>query len=220
MDDGDLIDRDDQQRFLASADFLSTYGLPALISNMQVAVTEVLKGSSQSVVPTILRLCHRKQLRDHINSTVLHETIMQILDTFMSIRSPHLWADYLMPRDARLHELATASSNNDKVLSDITKFDQLMAETRAVISSAKFVNVAEIALKLVVDTLIKEIGIQCGGDTLATGMPLAKLLARVTHVGPILLKEPSKNQFIQIIRNQQEVEVFFTLIYSNIDLED
>lgn len=205
LDDGDLIDRDDQQRFLASADFLSTYGLPALISNMQVAVTEVLKG---------------KQLRDHINSTVLHETIMQILDTFMSIRSPHLWADYLMPRDARLHELATASSNNDKVLSDITKFDQLMAETRAVISSAKFVNVAEIALKLVVDTLIKEIGIQCGGDTLATGMPLAKLLARVTHVGPILLKEPSKNQFIQIIRNQQEVEVFFTLIYSNIDLED
>lgn len=44
QDDGDLIDRDDQQRFLASADFLSTYGLPALISNMQVAVTEVLKG--------------------------------------------------------------------------------------------------------------------------------------------------------------------------------
>ena len=86
--------------------------------------------------------------------------------------------------------------------------------------SAKFVNVAEIALKLVVDTLIKEIGIQCGGDTLATGMPLAKLLARVTHVGPILLEEPSKNQFIQTIRNQQEIEVFFTLIYSNIDLED
>lgn len=44
QDDGDLIDRDDQQRFLASADFLSTNGLPTLISNMQAAVTEVIKG--------------------------------------------------------------------------------------------------------------------------------------------------------------------------------
>lgn len=39
-----------------------------------------------------------------------------------------------MPEDARLHELATASSSDDKGLSDVTKFDQLMAETRAVIS--------------------------------------------------------------------------------------
>lgn len=52
----------------------------------------------------------------------------------MSLRSPHLWVGYLMPEDARLHELATASSSDDKGLSDVTKFDQLMAETRAVIS--------------------------------------------------------------------------------------
>ncbi|EXB69126.1 Peroxisome biogenesis protein 3-2 [Morus notabilis] len=340
-DDGDLIDRDDQQRFLASADFLSTYALPALISNMQAAVTEVLKG---------------KQLRDFINTTVLHETIIQILNTFMSIRSPHLWVGYLMPEDARLHELATASSSDDKGLSDVTKFDQLMVETRAVISSkpvvyllvyfvskeysnvslsfdflsnpsspsltffllstclslitsvvrleessdlhanplldlvswrpwlyelsrllhiglvmpesrnltsqlqqpqpcnftrsspsrlsclvdacvifsasvvssglringsfAKFVNVAEIALKAVVNTLVKEIGIQCGGDTLANGMPLARLLARVTHVGPILLVEPSKNQFIQTIRNEKEVEMLITLIYTDANVMD
>lgn len=204
-DDGDLIDRDDQQRFLASADFLSTYALPVLISNMQAAVTEVLKG---------------KQLRDFINTTVLHETIIQILNTFMSLRSPHLWVGYLMPEDARLHELATASSSDDKGLSDVTKFDQLMAETRAVISSTKFVNVAEIALKAVVNTLIKEIGIQCGGDTLANGMPLARLLARVTHVGPILLVEPSKNQFIQTIRNEKEVEMLITLIYTDANAMD
>ena len=81
-------------------------------------------------------------------------------------------------------------------------------------------SVAEVALKSVADALIKEIGIQCGGDNLVTGMPLARLLARVTHVGPVLLEEPSKNQFIQTIKNVQEVELFFTLLYSNADLID
>ena len=43
QEDADLIDRDDQQKFLASADFLANYGLPTLLSNMQTAATEVLK---------------------------------------------------------------------------------------------------------------------------------------------------------------------------------
>lgn len=78
-------------------------------------------------------LC-RKQLTDSYNTTVLHETIVQILDTFKGIRSPLRWVDYLMPEDARLHEVATASSTDDAVFSDVTKFDQLMVETRAVLS--------------------------------------------------------------------------------------
>ncbi|KAL5545037.1 hypothetical protein UlMin_008821 [Ulmus minor] len=205
LDDGDLIDNDDQQKFLASADFLSAYGLPTLISDMQTAVTQVLKG---------------KQLRDFFNTTVLRETVMQILETFKSIRSSHLWVNYLMPEDARLHKLATDSSSDDAILSGVTKFDQLMVETRAVLSSAKFVNVAETALAAVVDTLIEEMGAQCGGDNLASGMPLARLLARVAQMGPILLEEPSKNQFIQTIQNVQEVEVLFTLLYSYADLTD
>lgn len=40
----DVVDRDDQQRFLESVDFLSQYGMPALVSDMEVASTEVLKG--------------------------------------------------------------------------------------------------------------------------------------------------------------------------------
>lgn len=40
----DLIDRDDEQKFLASADYLASNGMPSLISNMQSAVKEVLKG--------------------------------------------------------------------------------------------------------------------------------------------------------------------------------
>ncbi|XP_022725616.1 peroxisome biogenesis protein 3-1-like isoform X2 [Durio zibethinus] len=45
LEDADLIHRDDQQNFLASADFLANYGLPKLISNMQTAATEVLKAA-------------------------------------------------------------------------------------------------------------------------------------------------------------------------------
>lgn len=44
QENADTIDRDDEQNFLASADFLSNYGLPALVSDMQAAATEILKG--------------------------------------------------------------------------------------------------------------------------------------------------------------------------------
>lgn len=44
QEDLDIIGRDDQQRFLESADFLHTYGLPALKSNVQAAAKEVLQG--------------------------------------------------------------------------------------------------------------------------------------------------------------------------------
>lgn len=76
----------------------------------------------------------RKQLKDFFNSTVLHETIRHILDRFMSIGSPHHWVSYIMPEDARFDRLATASSSDSKTLSDVTKFDQLMVETGAVLT--------------------------------------------------------------------------------------
>ncbi|KAF3437207.1 hypothetical protein FNV43_RR19960 [Rhamnella rubrinervis] len=198
LEDPDLIDRDSQQKFLESADFLPAYGLPALKSNMQVAAKEVLQ---------------RKQLRDFFKTTDLSETIMQILGTFMSTKGPHNWLDYLMPEDARLQTLATASNNDTTVFSDVTEFDQLMAETRAVLTSAEFGSIAEMALKAVVDAVVKEMEIQSGEGNLGT--PLARLIPRVTKMGPELLEEPSKNQFIQVIRNVPEVELFFTLLYSN-----
>lgn len=40
----DLIGRDDEQKFLSSADYLVTNAMPSLISDMQNAVKEVLKG--------------------------------------------------------------------------------------------------------------------------------------------------------------------------------
>ncbi|XP_021803245.1 peroxisome biogenesis protein 3-2 [Prunus avium] len=195
IEDADLIHRDDQQKFLASSDYLSSNGMPALISNIQAAATEVLNG---------------KQLRDSFNATVLHATIMQILDKFMSTGDPHHWVNYLMPEDARGLELATAFSNDNTLLPDVTKFEQLMVETRAVISSAEFGSVADIALRAVVDTVIEDMGAQPGG------VQLAKVLARVARMGPTILEEPSK--FIQIILNVPEVERFFTLIYSSMQI--
>ena len=72
----------------------------------------------------------------------------------------------------------------------------------------------EKSLKAVVDALVEDMAAQSGGS-LTSGMPLAKLLPRVVQMGPILLNDPSKNRFIQIIQSSPEVELFFTLIYTN-----
>lgn len=79
-----------------------------------------------------LLMC-RKQLKDFFDTGVLHETLMQILEMFMSMGSPHQWVDFLMPADARFYKLAAASCHENPNLPDVTKFDQLMNETRAVL---------------------------------------------------------------------------------------
>ncbi|XP_076948213.1 peroxisome biogenesis protein 3-2-like [Bidens hawaiensis] len=188
-EDGDLIERSDEQQFLASADFLSSQRMPTLISNMQAAATQVLRG---------------KQLRDIFNSSVLDETIMQILNTFMSMGSPYHWVDYLMPED--LKSLQTSTPH-------ITKLDQLMLETRAVLSSSEFGNILEMSLRNVVDGVMEDM--KGNGNLPAGGLPLAKLLPRVAQISPLLLEEPSRNKFTQIIQNIPQVEVFFTLLYTN-----
>jgi len=40
----DVVDREDHKKFLDSVDFLSQHGMPALISDMEAATKEVLKG--------------------------------------------------------------------------------------------------------------------------------------------------------------------------------
>ncbi|KAK3225213.1 hypothetical protein Dsin_005075 [Dipteronia sinensis] len=198
VEDDDPIDSDDEQKFLASVDFLPNYGMQTLVSNILVAATEVLKG---------------KQLRDIFNAAVLQETVTQILEMFMSTGSPHQWVDFLMPGDARLYQLATVSSN-ENILSDVSKFDQLIMETRAVLSSAEYRSVVEISFKAAVDALVDEMGVQSGGS-IVSGIPLAKLVPRIAQIVPCLLDEPSKNRFIQTIRSIPEVELFFTLLYAN-----
>ncbi|KAJ6881804.1 peroxisome biogenesis protein 3-2 isoform X1 [Populus alba x Populus x berolinensis] len=202
LENVDLIDRDDQQKFLAGADFLANNGLLALISNIQAVVTEVIEG---------------KKLIDLFNTTSFHETVMQILDKFMSVGSLHQWIDYLMPEDRGHYKLGTSSSIDDTVLPNSTNFDQLMVEARTVLSSAEFGKIMGISLKVAVDALVEDMEAQCQstGASLTSGMPLAKLLSRVMQIVPSLLREASQNQFIQIIRTVPEVELFFTLLYAN-----
>lgn len=88
-------------------------------------------GLSQFHVTLFYILIFRKQLRDIFNSSVLHDTIMQILNMFMSMGRPHHWVEYLMPEDVRFYKSLESSGSN---VSDITKLDQLMVETRTVLA--------------------------------------------------------------------------------------
>lgn len=200
LEEGTLIDHDDEQKFLSSADFLATHGLPALINTMQAAAVEILKS---------------KQLKDIFNSSILHDTIMQILDTFMSMGKPHHWMGYLMPEDVKVPSLTPSSSSNNLVLCDASKFEQLMSEAQTVLTSDEFTNVVEVSLKSAANALVKDVADQSGVGTAPSGIPLVKLVPRVAQMSQLLLDEPSRNQFFQMIGNIQEVELFFTILYAN-----
>ncbi|KAF9625597.1 hypothetical protein IFM89_024370 [Coptis chinensis] len=196
-----------QQVFLATADYLPKYGMVKLIHNMQMAATEVLKG---------------KQLRDLFNTTLLQETVLQILKTFMNVGDLHHWMTYLLPEDANSYEQSmiaySKSSDDTSVHPGVNKLDQLIGEARAVLLSAEFGNVMEVSLRSVVDALMNDVGLQSGGNP-SSGVPLAKLLPRIAQMGPLLLEDPSNNRFIRIIQSLPEVELFYTLLYANTPLQ-
>ncbi|ESW32499.1 hypothetical protein PHAVU_002G327400 [Phaseolus vulgaris] len=194
----DVVDREDHKKFLDSVDFLSQHGMPALISDMEAATKEVLKG---------------KQLSTFFSSTTLHETFMQILNNFMSMGSPNYWIKYMIPEHVKPY--SSNSSSDDRMLSDVTEYEQLMMEAQAVLSSAEFGSIVEVSLQAVVDKLVELMGVKFSGGSITAGLPLARVLPQVAQMCPLLLEEPSKNQFIQIIKNIQEVELFFTLLYAN-----
>ncbi|XP_022870717.1 peroxisome biogenesis protein 3-2-like, partial [Olea europaea var. sylvestris] len=159
---------------------------------------------------------YRKLLKDFFTATILDETIVQILDTFMSMGSPHHWVGYLMPEDSGVYNLVSQSSSSGySDLPHATKLEQLMGETRAVLLSVEFGNIIEMSLKTLVNELMKDISSQCGESTLLSGMPLAKLLPRIAQIGQQLLKEPYRSRYVQNICSIPEVEQFFTLLYSS-----
>ncbi|KAK4350062.1 hypothetical protein RND71_029375 [Anisodus tanguticus] len=200
LDEADLIDRDDEQQFLASADYLTNVGLPTLISSFETATSEVLKG---------------KQLKDIFNTTVLHDTILLILDTFLSMGSPHQYLGFFMPEHSNLYNSAATSSSGSTEPSPASKFEQLMLEARAVLSSSEFENILDMSLKTAVDVMMEDIRGLCGETNLKLGIPLAKLLPRLAHMSRILLGEPNRDRYIQIVQDMPEVEMFFTLLYAS-----
>ncbi|CAM8919880.1 unnamed protein product [Rhodiola kirilowii] len=197
LDDGSAVESHDQKQFLESVYFLPLSSLRALVTMMEAAVTEIMNG---------------KQLRDHFSPQVLHETILQIIETFMSSGTPHQWIDFLMPSEAGSSELTTFSANN-QIIQDESKFNKLMSETRAVLSSVEFRNILEVSLKTIITSLVEDTNQQL--PQLSSGIPLAKLLPRVALMGPSLLQETSRDRYINIIYKIPDVELFFTLLYAN-----
>ncbi|XP_016474110.1 peroxisome biogenesis protein 3-2-like [Nicotiana tabacum] len=200
LDEADLIDRDDEQQFLASADYLTNVGLPALISSFETAASEVLKG---------------KQLKDFFNTTLLHDTVLRILDTFMSLGSPHHWLGFLMPEHFKLYNSAATFSSGNTEPSPSSKFEQLMLEARTVLSSSEFENILDLSLKTAVDVMMEDVTVLCGETNLKLGIPLAKLLPRLAHMSRILLEESNRNRYIQVVQDMPVVEMFFTLLYAS-----
>lgn len=74
----------------------------------------------------------RKQLKDFFNTTLLHDTVLRILDTFMSLGSPHHWLGFLMPEHFKLYNSAATFSSGNTEPSPSSKFEQLMLEAQAV----------------------------------------------------------------------------------------
>ncbi|CAO2842160.1 unnamed protein product [Amaranthus hypochondriacus] len=201
IEEATFTDQDDEQNFLAKADYLASHGLPALIFNMQAAAAEILKN---------------KQLKDVFDSSILHETVVQILDTFMSSGRPHHWIEYLMAEDVKLPSLTPSMSSNNLILSDGSKFDQLMKEAHSVLSSDEFTHVVDVSLKTVVNAIINDIFVeQSGSGTPSSGIALVKLVPRIAQMSQVLLDEPTTNQFVQTIKSIQDVELFFTILYTN-----
>lgn len=88
--------------------------------------------------------------------------------------------------------------------------------------SPDFKNIVEISLRRVVDSLVEDVYMHFGGgvgSSSSSGVPLAKLLPRVTQLGSPLLEDPGSNKYVHIIRNLPEVELFFALLYSNLPSE-
>lgn len=52
-----------------------------------------------------------------------------------------------------------------------------------------------------------------GGSS--AGIPLAKILPKVVEMGPRMLEEPSQNMFVRAIGTLPQVELFYTLVYTN-----
>ncbi|GAB2231124.1 hypothetical protein Droror1_Dr00027412 [Drosera rotundifolia] len=99
-----------------------------------------------------------------------------------------------------------------------SSFDWLLVPAQMVLLagfSAEFRIVVDVSLKAVVDALVKDMADQAGGGNALSGIPLVKLLPRITQMGTVLLSEPTENRFIQIVTNVQDVELFFTLLYAN-----
>ncbi|CAM0902400.1 unnamed protein product [Alopecurus aequalis] len=121
--ESDTFSRNGHKDFLATADYLATYGITALIMQMLHAATEILK---------------EKQLQDAMSMDQVLQTMLQISDHFMSLCEDNSWINYLVPenanRYAQLMAVSSSGFDDSSLVMDVRKLDQLMAETRIVLA--------------------------------------------------------------------------------------
>ncbi|KAL0899919.1 hypothetical protein Bca101_083880 [Brassica carinata] len=101
-----------------------------------------------------------------------------------------------MAQDTTMLSRDTTTTNVSSSDATATKFHQLISETRKVLASTEFTNVAEISLKSCTIEFVEEMERQPG---LATGMQLAKLLPQIEKTVPEISDVPDKNRFLQLI---------------------
>ncbi|KAK6927730.1 hypothetical protein RJ641_006321 [Dillenia turbinata] len=168
------------------------------------------------LVSALVAFCCLRQLRDLFNTTVLHDTIAQILDVFMKSGGPQHWLHQFMveTRAVLSRTLWTLVKLKDRQRWWCS-WGCVANRTKELENSNEFEHIVEQSVKKVIDSLVEDLKVQAGVGDLSAGVPLAKLLPRVALMSPRLLEKPNNNKFIQMIRNMQEVEVFFTLIYSD-----
>ncbi|KAH9307017.1 hypothetical protein KI387_011421, partial [Taxus chinensis] len=152
--------------------------------------------------------------------------LSQVYWRFLSSKSVQ-WINYVIPENGMLYEELSAGSSTFGV-SQLPrcsflvpfklkgrKLEQLMAETRAIISSDDFGVILELSLKAVLDSMMGEFHTIFEGNT-SGGIPLAKILPPVSRASTFLLEHPKKNKFINIIGNLPQVQSFYALVYANI----
>ncbi|OEL25300.1 Peroxisome biogenesis protein 3-2, partial [Dichanthelium oligosanthes] len=206
--ESDAFSENGHRSFLTAADYLATGKINAFIMQMQRAAAEVLK---------------EKQLKDLMSTDQVLQTVLQILDMFMSLCEDNSWINYLVPDDASVHAQMMAVSSNgfddSSLLNDFRKLEQLMTETRIVLASDDFRNIMERSLRKIAEMVIEDLAAQTGIPSPTSGLPLATLLPRVAHLSLPLLEEPNKNKHIQMIRSMPEVGLFYTFLYANMPPE-
>eukprot|EP00897_Mesotaenium_endlicherianum_P001575 jgi/Mesen1/1445/ME000132S00389 len=198
-----------QHKFIAFADYLPHRGLDALISDAREVVESVIQG---------------KALKDIYKLEDLRALFGSIREAFEGRAVS--WIAYVLPADDVLpDDLAAASSAADAARgpggdesataeSDAAMLEELMRETRSVLSSKEFVDVLAASLEAVTDGVIEELGDTYGKGPHA-GIPLAKLLPPVASVGSSLLEQPQSNRYIDILAGLPQVESFCALVYTS-----
>ncbi|KAJ7294683.1 hypothetical protein O6H91_03G078900 [Diphasiastrum complanatum] len=196
-----------QHRFLAFAEFLPHVGLDRLVKDIQFAVEKIMKS-----IP----------LKQPFDSYGLRDLFSQILASFMSQQLE--WEMYVLPTDdilsddleATVTEADAEYSSKVRFMStdDRHDFNTLMAETRAIISSAEFHS----ALEAVFDVMLNEAMAKYeegffGSST--RGIPLAKLLPYVANLASSFLEHAENNAFILAVASHPKVQSFCAMVYAS-----